>query len=71
MILPNAMPPLIIAITLRIGITIIYGIPFLRSIPLAFAEKISDVAVEKRFIPIIYLLIIFVLIPLCIIYFGK
>ena len=53
------------------GITIIYGIPFLRSIPLAFAEKISDVAVEKRFIPIIYLLIIFVLIPLCIIYFGK
>ena len=53
------------------GITIIYGIPFLRSIPLAFAEKISDVAVEKRFIPIIYLLIIFVLIPLCIIYFGR
>ena len=53
------------------GITIIYGIPFLRSIPLAFAEKISNVAVEKRYIPIIYLLIIFVLIPLCIIYFGK
>ena len=53
------------------GITIIYGIPFLRSIPLAFAEKISNVAVEKRFIPIIYLLIIFVLIPLCIIYFGR
>ena len=53
------------------GITIIYGIPFLRSIPLAFAEKISNVAVEKRYIPIIYLLIIFVLIPLCIIYFGR
>ena len=53
------------------GITIIYGIPFLRLIPLTFAEKISNVAVEKRYIPIIYLLIIFVLIPLCIIYFGR
>ena len=53
------------------GITIIYGIPFLRLIPLTLAEKISNVAVEKRYIPIIYLLIIFVLIPLCIIYFGK
>ena len=53
------------------GITIIYGIPFLRSIPLTFAEKIYNVAVEKRYIPIIYLLIIFVLIPLCIIYFGR
>ena len=53
------------------GITIIYGIPFLRLIPLTLAEKISNVAVEKRYIPIIYLLIIFVLIPLCIIYFGR
>ena len=53
------------------GITIIYGVPFLRLIPLTFAEKISDVAADKPYIPIIYLLIIFILIPLCIIYFSK
>ena len=53
------------------GILIIYGVPFLRNIPLLFAENISEVAVSKKYIPLIYLFVIFILIPLCIIYFGR
>ena len=49
------------------GIAIIYGIPQLRAIPLMLAEKISDLAVRNKFIPIIYLLIMFGAIPLSII----
>ena len=49
------------------GIAIIYGIPQLRAIPLFLAEKISELAVKNKFIPIIYLLIVFGAIPLSII----
>ena len=54
-----------------VGILVIYTIPFLRNIPLRFAENISEIAVSKKYIPLVYLFIIFVLIPLCIIYFGR
>ncbi len=50
-----------------LGIAIIYGVPQLRAIPLFLAEKISELAVKNKFIPIIYLLIIFVAVPLSII----
>ena len=53
------------------GILIIYGTPFLRNIPLALAENISEAAVSKKYVPILYLLTIFVIIPFCIIYFGR
>ena len=46
------------------GIAIIYGIPQLRAIPLFLAEKISELAVKNKFIPIVYLLIVFGAIPL-------
>ena len=54
-----------------VGILVIYTIPFLRNIPLSLAENISEIAVSKKYIPLVYLFIIFVLIPLCIIYFGR
>ncbi|MBE77359.1 MAG: hypothetical protein CMG41_06455 [Candidatus Marinimicrobia bacterium] len=54
-----------------LGILIVYCMPFLRNIPLTLAENISEVAVSKKYIPLVYLFIIFVLIPLCIIYFGR
>tara|TARA_Y100001970_G_scaffold283904_1_gene400147 strand:- start:1662 stop:2765 length:1104 start_codon:yes stop_codon:yes gene_type:complete len=54
-----------------LGILIIYGIPPLRNIPLSFAENISEIAVTKKYVPILYLIVIFVLIPMCIIYFGR
>ena len=53
------------------GIVIIYCIPALRNIPLKCAEIISDQAVTKKYLPLLYLFFIFVLLPLFIIYFGR
>ena len=53
------------------GIVIIYCIPVLRNIPLKCAEIISEQAVTKKYLPLLYLFFIFVLVPLCIIYFGS
>ena len=50
-----------------IGIVVIYGIPFLREIPIYCAEKIAEKAVENKLVPILYLVTIFVLLPLLII----
>ena len=49
------------------GILIIYCIPQLRAIPLMLAEKISELSVKNKFIPIIYLAVMFGVIPLSII----
>ena len=49
------------------GILIIYCVPQLRAIPLMLAEKISKLSVKNKFIPIVYLLIMFGAIPLSII----
>jgi len=54
-----------------LGIVIIYGVPFLRNIPLILAKNISEIAATKKYIPLLYLLIIFILIPLSIIYFAN
>ena len=35
------------------------------------AKNIADVAVSKKYVPILYLLTILVIIPFCIIYFGR
>ena len=53
------------------GIVIIYCIPALRNIPLKCAEIISEQAVTKKYLPLLYLFFIFVLVPFCIIYFGR
>ena len=53
------------------GIVIIYCIPVLRNIPLKCAEIISEQAATKKYLPLLYLFFIFVLVPLCIIYFGR
>jgi sodium-dependent phosphate cotransporter len=53
------------------GIILIYCIPVLRNIPLKCAEIISEQAVTKKYLPLLYLFFIFVLVPLCIIYFGR
>jgi len=50
-----------------IGIVVIYGIPFLREIPIYCAKKIAEKAVENKLVPILYLVSIFVLLPLLII----
>ena len=53
------------------GIVIIYCIPALRNIPLKCAKIISEQAVTKKYLPLLYLFCIFVLLPLSIIYFGR
>ena len=53
------------------GIIIIYGLPFLRVIPLNCAEWIADQAVKNKLIPVFYLLLVFVGMPLTIILLGR
>jgi sodium-dependent phosphate cotransporter len=53
------------------GILIIYGIKPLREIPLWCAELISDYAVKNKLIPVLYLLIMFVALPLAIILLNQ
>ena len=50
-----------------VGILIIYGLPFLREIPIYCAEKIAEKAVENKLIPVLYLFSIFIILPLLII----
>ena len=53
------------------GIAIVYGLPFLRIIPLKCAEWIAERAVKNKLIPVLYLLIMFVGVPLSIIILGR
>ena len=50
-----------------IGIVVIYGIPFLREIPIYCAETIAEKAVKNKLVPVFYLVGIFVVVPLLII----
>ena len=53
------------------GILTIYGIPFLRTTPIKCAELISKKVTNNMLIPIMYLLIVFVAIPLSIILISN
>tara|TARA_B100001778_G_scaffold84583_1_gene68664 strand:- start:131 stop:1519 length:1389 start_codon:yes stop_codon:yes gene_type:complete len=52
------------------GIVVIYPIRVLRNIPLIAANKLSELAIKNKFIPLGYLLVVFILIPLIIIMLG-
>ena len=52
------------------GILLIYPFPFLRNIPIKLAERFAVAAVKKKYLPILYLLIVFLLIPLSVIIIG-
>ena len=52
------------------GILIIYPFKILREIPITLATKMADLSAENKFIPFIYLAIVFILIPLIIIFIG-
>ena len=53
------------------GITLIWPIEKVRNIPIRMAEWFSDLAVQNRIIPIIYILVIFFLIPLSLIFIVR
>ena len=53
-----------------LGILVIYPIRFLRNIPINAATKLAEIASQNKFLPILYLIIVFILIPLFIIIAG-
>ena len=53
------------------GILIIYLNPLFRDIPLKLANWISEVAIKNKFIPLIYLVCFFFLLPFIIIILGR
>ncbi len=49
------------------GVLVVYGIPFLREIPLTAAHKLADIATERHSLAALYVLTVFFLIPgLCV-----
>ena len=53
------------------GILIIYMNPLFRDIPIKLANWISEVAIKNKFIPLIYLVCFFFLLPFLIILIGR
>jgi len=53
------------------GILIIYANPLFREIPLKLANWLSGVAIKNKFIPLIYLVCFFFLLPFIIIILGR
>ena len=53
-----------------LGIITIYPIKFLREIPINAATKLAELSVKNKLIPMLYLLVVFVLIPIFIILIG-
>ena len=53
-----------------LAIVIIYPIKPIRGIPLYCAEKLAELSIKNKLAPILYLGIVFVLIPLIIILLG-
>ena len=53
------------------GILIIYVNPLFRDIPLNLANWISEVAIKNKFIPLVYLVCFFFLLPFLIIFIGR
>ena len=53
------------------GILIIYVNPLFRDIPIKLANWISEVAIKNKFIPLIYLVCFFFLLPFLIIFIGR
>jgi sodium-dependent phosphate cotransporter len=47
-----------------IGILLIYGLPFLRYVPVRLAEMLAEVAVKHRTAAVMYVVVMFVILPL-------
>jgi len=52
------------------AIVLIYPIKKIRQIPLICAEKLAELSIKNKLAPILYLGIVFILIPLIIILLG-
>lgn len=47
-----------------LGIVLLYAIPIFRDVPVRLAEKLADVAVEKRTLAVAYVVVLFIVVPL-------
>lgn len=47
-----------------VGIAILYGIPFLRPLPIRAAETLAEIAVKRRMVAVGYVVVVFVVVPL-------
>ena len=47
-----------------VGIAILYGIPFLRPLPIRAAETLAEIAVSRRMAAVGYVVVVFVVVPL-------
>ncbi|WP_088241221.1 Na/Pi symporter [Calothrix rhizosoleniae] len=47
-----------------LGVVVIYGIPFLRQLPVIGAQKLADVASERKYLAVVYILGVFFVIPI-------
>jgi len=53
------------------GIVAITATPILRNVPIRLAEWMSSEAIKRRWVPLVYILIVFFVIPLSLIYATK
>ena len=53
------------------GIIIIFLNPLLKEIPIKLAEWMADVSIRNKFIPVIYLILFFFVLPFSIILIGR
>ena len=53
------------------GILLIWPIEIIRNIPIKMSEKFAAVAVRNRMIPMVYILVVFFLIPLTLIFIVR
>ena len=53
------------------GIIIIFLNPLLKNIPLDLADKVAEISVKNKFIPLIYLILFFFVLPFSIILIGR
>ena len=47
-----------------LGILLLYALPFFRDVPIHAAEKLADVAVERRTVAVAYVVVMFIVLPL-------
>jgi len=47
-----------------LGILILYVLPFFRDVPIRAAEKLADIAVERRTVAVAYVVVMFIVLPL-------
>ena len=53
------------------GIILIYLNPILRDIPIRLSEKFAELSVKNKIFPVVYLLVMFFLVPFLIILLGR